>query len=774
MIFPVVWIGLVIGLSQAANWVIEQGVMEGSIRQDPGRWVISALASLAIVVPFGLLTRVKHPVYRGIFLTWSLASGVMLALTPIRWLEMTDSQGVAVVQLVVMACFNLFFSRWIKRAQLSINDEPHWFARSFLIAWIPALLLGIPWVMFGALGSWVDTLLSLVVGWAGGALAFQVVKFGLLKSTQLNIPVSRFLKGLIISQVLVILSAGLGVNGNEWIMLLVLPPLGWLAALWFTESSFTRNGFILLIGAVFFWILAWVDADELALVISMDEGELLGWIITSSLVTFFTVLFLIFLGYLGKKLFWERHVKPGWIAVVIGTILVVLLSLYFWRGSPGLFGEKIFVVLREQADLSGISEDLPHDQRRLMVYQTLTSHAIKTQSNLRKNLKKFGIPFTPYYLVNAIEVDAGPLVRLWLSFHPEVDHILDNPILRPLPEPVPHKTNLGNPPESVLWNLKLIGAERVWDELRIRGEGVVVGQSDSGVQGDHPEFSSNYLGNGIDGNFTWLDMWNQSLTPVDIGGHGTHTLGTIVGKNVGVAPGAKWIGCVNLARNLGNMAVYLNCLQYMLAPYPHQGDPFEDGVPTRGAQILNNSWGCPKLEGCDAHSMLPAVQALKKAGVYVVVSAGNSGLSGCESVDSPLAIYEEVLTVGAIDRNGEITDFSSLGPVTVDGSNRIKPDLLAPGQGIYSAFPGSGYNLLSGTSMAGPHVAGVVALMWSANPKLVGNVDLTTDILRQTAKRYNGMALDCDGGKKQQPSNTSGYGVVDAYAAVKAALEIKP
>ena len=201
---------------------------------------------------------------------------------------------------------------------------------------------------------------------------------------------------------------------------------------------------------------------------------------------------------------------------------------------------------------------------------------------------------------------------------------------------------------------------------------------------------------------------------MDTSGHGTHTLGSIVGQRTGVAPGAQWIGCVNLARNLANPALYLDCLQFMLAPFPAGGDPFTDGDPTRSAHVLNNSWGCPELEGCDANILLDAVQALRAAGIFVVVSAGNEGPS-CESVRNPLALYNEVLSVGAIDQRGNLAEFSSRGPVTVDASGRIKPDLVAPGVDILSTMPGDSYEYNQGTSMAGPHVTGVVALLWSAN-----------------------------------------------------------
>jgi subtilisin family serine protease len=234
-----------------------------------------------------------------------------------------------------------------------------------------------------------------------------------------------------------------------------------------------------------------------------------------------------------------------------------------------------------------------------------------------------------------------------------------------------------------------------------------------------------------------------------------------------VAPGATWTGCVNLPRNLGNPAHYLDCLQYMLAPFPPGGDAFRDGRPQRAADVLNNSWGCPAVEGCNATALRPAARALRAAGIAVVSAAGNTG-SACGTVDAPLALYPEVVAVGAVDGSGHLADFSSRGPVTADGSGRPKPDLVAPGVGILSALPGGTYGRLDGTSMAAPHVTGVIALMWSANSRLRGDVDTTVQILRRTARPPAGTAdgrNDACGG----PPNLWGAGQVDAAAAVAAA-----
>jgi subtilisin family serine protease len=184
--------------------------------------------------------------------------------------------------------------------------------------------------------------------------------------------------------------------------------------------------------------------------------------------------------------------------------------------------------------------------------------------------------------------------------------------------------------------------------------------------------------------------------------------------------------------------------------------------------VLNNSWGCPQFEGCDPLVFLPSVGALEAAGIFVVSGAGNDG-PACSTINSPLAVYDEVFAVGAIDQFGELANFSSLGPVLVDGSQRTKPDLVAPGVEVLSTLPNSSYGAFSGTSMASPHVAGVVALLWSANPNLVGDIDTTWQLLTESAQPFSGNLPACQGAQNT-PSTASGYGILDAFAAVQMAL----
>jgi subtilisin family serine protease len=250
-------------------------------------------------------------------------------------------------------------------------------------------------------------------------------------------------------------------------------------------------------------------------------------------------------------------------------------------------------------------------------------------------------------------------------------------------------------------------------------------------------------------------------------------MGTAVGSDggsnqIGMAPGAQWIGCRNMNHGVGSPATYLECFEFFLAPYPVGGDPL-DGNPDLAPDVTNNSWACPEVgEGCSTTSLLAAVEAQRAAGIMTVVSAGNGGAGGCSTVSDPPAIHAAVYTVGALNTGTDtIASFSSRGPVTADGSNRRKPDLTAPGTSIRSSVPGGGYQGgYSGTSMAAPHVAGAVALLWSAVPALRGQISATEQLLNETAVPID--FTDCS--SSGSPNNTFGYGRLDIKAAVDRAL----
>ncbi len=249
-------------------------------------------------------------------------------------------------------------------------------------------------------------------------------------------------------------------------------------------------------------------------------------------------------------------------------------------------------------------------------------------------------------------------------------------------------------------------------------------------------------------------------------------------NDIGVAPEATWMGCRNMEEGDGTAATYIECFEWFVAP-TDLGD--ENPNPGMAPHVINNSWSCPGSEGCNNSNyddMEIVVQNVKAAGIVVVVSAGNSG-SGCSTVDAPAAIFDASFTVGATDNNDNITGFSSRGPVTVY-TNIMKPDISAPGALVRSCIghdndAGSyGYAIWNGTSMAGPHVAGVAALIMCARPDLIGNVDAIEDLMRNNAVARFATAPFCGADNANSlPNNVYGWGRVDALAAVNAALPVE-
>jgi subtilisin family serine protease len=774
------WIHLISLTTHWVVWTVEQFTLIEGGDWPIWIWPVVALThAVALLVPLAPLAWFwRGPRYRAAFQTWALAAAFALFLVPARFAPVNRAQLAAVLQIVgtgayILLVVALIWLRQRRGGQGFIRPAgPH------PPALMLAAVLAYAWLAWGALGSVVDTLLNLVAALLFGLAAGLSIGHFLLKPlrrTGAGPGWNTLLGGATVAGSLLTMSSAIGFNGLQLFLMLAVPALGWvLLALCHWGREHIESGWLalaLLAGLAAAAPMLLVDPDELALVLNFESRDVWVWTFYATLVQMLgswgISLPLLFLGRVLPG--WRNRLLPAAGLVVVGLIGMLL---YFVAGQPGLHGERLFVILKDQADVSEATTMADYAQRRQYVYDTLVAHANRTQADIRAPLDLLHVRYTPYYLVNAVEVKGGPLLRLWLSTRPEVDRILDSPVLRPLPAPIPQTEGTASAPTSPQWNLTSIGADRVWGEFGITGEGITVGQSDSGVQGDHPELKAAYRGKGSNHDYNWFDPWHHTTEPTDIGGHGTHTLGSILGENVGVAPGAEWYACANLARNLANPALYLDCMQFMLAPFPLDGDPLADGDPTRGAHVINNSWGCPDIEGCDPNALVDAVRALRAAGVFVVASAGNEG-STCGSVRDPIALYDESFSVGAVDRWGSIASFSSRGPVTADGSNRTKPDIMAPGSDVLSAYPGGTYSSASGTSMAGPHVVGVVALMWSANPALIGDIERTEQIIIETAQPYDYAqhGPPACGENKTYPNNAVGYGLVDAYAAVERALE---
>ncbi len=441
---------------------------------------------------------------------------------------------------------------------------------------------------------------------------------------------------------------------------------------------------------------------------------------------------------------------------------------------------EFLVVLNARADLSGAERFSTKAGKGYAVRDALWNTAQISQQSLRAWLNARGVAYRPFYIVNAIWVEGDAALAnaiaqradvLRLEANPKIKNKMPAPVLFPLAELM---RTAGIEP-----GVSYINAPAVW-AMGFIGQGIVIGAQDTGYDWTHLAIKNRYRGwDGTSANhdYNWHDSIHSnthganicgtdSPVPCDDHGHGTHTIGTAVGDDgagnqIGVAPGAQWIGCRNMDNGWGTPASYLECFEFFLAPYPVNGTP-ADGNPALAPDVTTNSWSCPSEEGCGWTTLQSAVEAQRAAGIMTVVAAGNSG-PGCSTIADPPAIYDAAYTVGALNTGSDtLASFSSRGPVTVDGSNRPKPDIAAPGTNTRSSYPGGGYATMSGTSMATPHVAGAVALLWSAVPTLTHNITATEAYLNAGAQQIIGN--DC--GMNFWANNMYGHGRLDVRRTI--------
>jgi subtilisin family serine protease len=473
----------------------------------------------------------------------------------------------------------------------------------------------------------------------------------------------------------------------------------------------------------------------------------------------------------------------------IGLALLLLASSVYAgtvsrgldRQMQGMLGTDqitVLVVLEDQADLANMELDLRATSatladRHAAVVGALQNVAKGGQANLLRDLEtaKAGgevLGFTPHWLVNSVVVRTTVDGARALALRPDVAVVEANLEVELIgPVKAPQSKSLGDKAIGITPGVVSVGARRVWDELGIRGENVIVGVLDTGVDGTHPALSARWQGNFAPTSESWLDAAGLGdATPVDQHYHGTHVMGTITGlatnDTIGVAPGAHWIATnvINMSSGAAFDNAVITSLEFMTDP---DGDPLTtDDVP----DVVQNSWGVNEsfsgYVDCDSR-WWTAIDNCEAAGVVLTWSAGNEG-SGSTTMRSPAdraASPYNTFSVGSTNNTPPfaVSSFSSRGPSGCGGAYAMKPEIVAPGESIYSAEPGGTYQYLDGTSMAGPHLAGVVALMRSANP----NIDVMTikQILMDTAIPLG--AADED--------NNYGHGFVDAYAAVLAVMQ---
>ncbi len=476
----------------------------------------------------------------------------------------------------------------------------------------------------------------------------------------------------------------------------------------------------------------------------------------------------------------------------MSKVLASLLALALFAGiagagqvTPGLERQmrtmsgddeiKVLVVMKDQVDVRSLDWEL-HDTKASMetrhrvVVEELQKAAHISQRDLLADLDAKAATgevrgYTPHWLVNGVVVVTTVNGVKALAERDDVD-VIEADLVVELIEPVKSdKTVSPDKGIGIAPGIVDVGARRVWDELGIDGTGAIVGVLDTGVDGAHAALSARWRGNFAPAAECWLDAAGLGdATPVDQHYHGTHVMGTITGlaadDTIGVAPGAQWIATnvINMSTGTAFDNAVIASLEFMADP---DGDPLTtDDVP----DVVQNSWGVNEsftgYVDCDSR-WWTAIDACEAAGVVLTWSAGNEG-SGSTTMRSPAdraTTAYNCFSVGSTNHTAPYTvsTFSSRGPAgTACGpaENLTKPEIMAPGADIYSAEPGGTYQLLSGTSMAGPHVAGVVALMRAANPGL--DVITIKQILMDTATDM-GVAGD---------DNDHGHGFIDGYEAV--------
>jgi serine protease AprX len=448
---------------------------------------------------------------------------------------------------------------------------------------------------------------------------------------------------------------------------------------------------------------------------------------------------------------------------------------------------EALIEVKGGADKNVLNPRQHYLDRRHAWVNHLQASTTKAQTNLIHWLERNQIEHKSFWINNTIFIRADLATLNTLAARDDVVFIFGNPSM-PLRRPLIEPSLVGEEAEAgqrtlagVEWGVMKINAPKVW-AAGITGQGVTIAGEDTGYQWNHPAIKSKYRGwNGstANHNYNWYDATRtgsascapNQTTPCDDDGHGTHTIGTMVGDDgagnqIGVAPGAKWIGCRNMIGGAGTPATYTACLQWLVAPTDVSG---QNPDPSKAPDISSHSWGCPPSEGCTASdSLKTAVQNVVNAGIMVIAAAGNDGAS-CSTISDPPGKLDASFTIGSTTSTDAMSSFSSRGPVV--GALTNKPDVSAPGSSVRSAWLNNGFNTISGTSMATPHVAGTAALLIAANPALRGQPSQIAAILRASAVTTVTNTQVCGGIPATTfPNPVVGAGRIDAYAAYLRAI----
>ena len=430
----------------------------------------------------------------------------------------------------------------------------------------------------------------------------------------------------------------------------------------------------------------------------------------------------------------------------------------------------ILVTLQDRVDLDRLNAEiasagLDKDARATVVVAELRAVAERSQPALRSALDAWQAggevaDSRAYWLVNAFSLAATRSVIHEIAAREDVARVSWDGSLE-LDRPESEQPATAEPGSAEI-GLEAVNAPRLW-ERGITGAGVIVMNIDTGVDGNHEALRNSWYGVGVgQGDPTaWFDPVQEACNlPCDYGDHGTHTMGTMVGLDpatadtIGVAFGAKWIAAATIdVGAFPHTSFSLQAFEWAVDPDP--------GNPSRPpADVVSCSWRDPSVSfsgDCGPNGTYwEVVDAFEAIGGAVVFSAGNSG-PGSQTITPPknrISSPVNIWATGNVDANQPgfpIRSSSSRGPSYCD-QQTIKPEAVAPGTNVRSAVPG-GYSLKTGTSMASPHVGGVVALLMEAFPWATG-----------TEIKLALIATATDLGQAGE-DNTYGNGLIDAEAA---------
>jgi len=426
-------------------------------------------------------------------------------------------------------------------------------------------------------------------------------------------------------------------------------------------------------------------------------------------------------------------------------------------GGPANF----FVKMSVEADLSAAA-GMDWTARGQYVWNALNEVANATQGPVLDYCAKNGLTCTPMLINNSVFVRAGTLdAAQGLAALPGVSFLRLERVYTL--DPVlggaginGFQTTGANPDATTDWGITDTKADQFWTAFGVKGDNIKVANIDTGVQWNHPALQDSFAcAAGNDAN-CWADPSNIcGGTACDNNGHGTHTMGTMVANDdanlpyiAGMAPNASWIACKGCESSSCSEFALTTCATWIVAP---------NGNPDLRPDVVNNSWG----GGGGDTWYLSYVQSWVAAGIFPAFSAGNN--YSCSAMGSP-GDYQESFASASHMSSRNISDFSSKGPSPFGHAPYTKPNISAPGSSICSTVPTNSWSCgYSGTSMASPHSAGAVALLWSCNPSLVGQIDLTFQALQNSADTPP--AGTCGAPPDGEGNYTFGYGYLNVLNA---------